>query len=137
MGHCRWEAEVEMLQSSLFQPIVLTEPDPGDTATSLLPTKANVLARLPGALLAHFACHAKSDPRDPSRSGLLLHDHQEDPLTVSSFTPLRLRGAQLAYLSACSTAAIDAAALAMKRSTSYQAFSLPVTPRHRDALGNR
>jgi hypothetical protein len=120
--------EVEMLRSRLFQPIVLAEPDPGEAATSPLPTKANVLARLPGCPVAHFACHGDSNPRDPSRSGLLLHDHDEDRLTVSSLTPLRLRGAQLAYLSACRTAAIDAAALADEAIHLVTAFQLAGYP---------
>lgn len=65
--------------------------------------KANVLALLPSCQIAHFACHGRSDPADPSRSLLLLHDHESDPLTVASLVPVKLDQAQLAYLSACRT----------------------------------
>lgn len=121
-------AEVEMLRFRLFQPIVLTEPGPEGTAASPLPTTANVLARLPGCPIVHFACHGTSDPRDPSRSGLLLHDHEENRFTVSSLTSLHLRGAQLAYLSACRTAAIDVAALADEAIHLVSAFQLAGYP---------
>lgn len=50
---------------------------------------------------AHFACHAAVDPSSPSQSRLYLADGQ---LTVSGIARLRLRGADLAFLSACSTA---------------------------------
>ncbi|MGI9003930.1 MAG: CHAT domain-containing protein [Pseudonocardia sp.] len=76
-------------------------------ATTMLgdqPTKADVLARLGDCAIAHFACHSFSDPEDPSRSRLLLFDHAERPLTVSSLAPIRLDHARLAYLSACWTA---------------------------------
>jgi len=76
-------------------------------ATSMLgdqPSKADVLARLGDCAIAHFACHSFSDPEDPSRSRLLLFDHAERPLTVSSLAPIRLDHARLAYLSACRTA---------------------------------
>lgn len=76
-------------------------------ATTMLggqPTKADVLARLGDCAIAHFACHGFSDPEDPSRSRLLLFDHAERPLTVSSLAPIRLDHARLSYLSACRTA---------------------------------
>jgi hypothetical protein len=95
----------------------LSEPIPHDFPASLrtgstadptgaheLPTKANVLAHLPRCAIAHFACHGDSDPVDPSRSRLLLHDHHHDPLTVASLAPITLPRARLAYLSACNTA---------------------------------
>ena len=62
-----------------------------------------VLARLPGHEIVHFACHAVDDPRDPSRSRVLLADHERNPLTVASLTPLALERAQIAFLSACNT----------------------------------
>lgn len=120
--------EVEVLRSRLFQPIVLIEPGPGQDAASPLPTKANVLARLPGCPIAHFACHGMSNPEDPSKSGLLLHDHEQDLFTVASLTPVRLHGAQLAYLSACRTAAVDAATLADEAIHLVSAFQLAGYP---------
>jgi hypothetical protein len=64
-------------------------------------TRGAVRAALPGAAIAHFACHASSDPADAAASHLLLHD---GPLTVTEISQLRLDGAELAYLSACATA---------------------------------
>lgn len=64
-------------------------------------TRTAVLAALPHATWAHFACHAHSDPLVPSAGHLLLAD---GPLTVADIGALRLEHAELAYLSACSTA---------------------------------
>lgn len=64
-------------------------------------TAERVLAALPGATWAHFACHATADSATPSRSGLRLHD---GPLPLPAISSLRLDHAELAYLSACSTA---------------------------------
>ena len=67
-------------------------------------TREAVLAALPGARWAHFACHGSADLADPSASRLLLDDHQTAPLTVVDVARLRLDDAELAFLSACSTA---------------------------------
>jgi tetratricopeptide (TPR) repeat protein len=67
-------------------------------------TYDSVTAALPRARWAHFACHATSDPADPTASRLLLHDHQTRPLTVADLVRLRLDTAELAFLSACATA---------------------------------
>lgn len=77
---------------------------PALTLLSEHPTTAAVLQQLPSATIAHFACHARSDPTDPSASKLLLQDWQTSPLTVTALSALDLRHARLAYLSACSTA---------------------------------
>nr|WP_052477717.1 CHAT domain-containing protein [Kibdelosporangium sp. MJ126-NF4]CEL13498.1 hypothetical protein [Kibdelosporangium sp. MJ126-NF4]CTQ99183.1 hypothetical protein [Kibdelosporangium sp. MJ126-NF4] len=69
-----------------------------DTATT-----TNVLAALQRSTWAHFACHATSNPAEPSRSGLHLHDGVLDVLRISR---LRLDDAELVYLSACSTAEV-------------------------------
>jgi CHAT domain-containing protein len=79
---------------------------PGEVS-SLVGPKARwetVHAALRDAAWAHFACHAAADMDDPSRSQLLLADHQEHPLTVVDVARLRLDDAELAFLSACSTA---------------------------------
>ncbi len=60
-----------------------------------------VVAALARSGWAHFACHAISDPLSPSESRLLLHDR---PLAVRDISRLRLQEAELAFLSACSTA---------------------------------
>jgi tetratricopeptide (TPR) repeat protein len=79
---------------------------PGQTRTLIGSgaTRATVTAALPAARWAHFACHATTDLADPSASRLLLHDHQQQPLTVADVARLRLEHADLAFLSACSTA---------------------------------
>jgi CHAT domain/Tetratricopeptide repeat len=94
-------SEAQMLQARLPAPTLLIE-DPG-TPGENCPTKAAVLAHLAEAGIAHFACHARSDPIDPSRSELFLHDHKQHPLTVAGLATIRLDQAQLTYLSACRT----------------------------------
>ncbi|UXY25984.1 CHAT domain-containing tetratricopeptide repeat protein [Streptomyces sp. HUAS TT20] len=124
-------AEVEKLHQHLTDPVLLREPDPDRDPASLsasLPTKASVLAHLPTCPIAHFACHGASHPADPSKSLLLLHDHDADPLTVASLAPVRLDQAQLAYLSACRTAAIDAAELLDEAIHLTSAFQLAGFP---------
>ncbi len=73
----------------------------GTTLIGPRATRAAVCAALPGAALAHFACHANSDPTDAAASHLLLHD---GPLEVTAISELELAGAELGYLSACATA---------------------------------
>ncbi|NUK01106.1 CHAT domain-containing protein [Streptomyces lunaelactis] len=99
-------SEVENLKKRLPQHIVLTESPGtgGDHAPDAIPTAANVFSRLADCSIAHFACHAVSDAVDPSRSGLLLHDHQTTPMTIASLASVNLDQARLAYLSACRTA---------------------------------
>lgn len=67
-------------------------------------TRQAVLSRLGTHPWAHFACHAGSDPDDPYRSRLLVHDHAVSPLNVLEISRLRLETSEFAYLSACSTA---------------------------------
>jgi tetratricopeptide (TPR) repeat protein len=124
-------AEAEMLLRHLPRTVLLREPDPdGPPADPALnrPTKAAVLGHLPHCPIAHFACHGDSHPTDPSQSRLLLHDHESDPLTVASLIPVRLDHAQLAYLSACRTAAIDIANLADEAIHLTSAFQLAGFP---------
>jgi CHAT domain-containing protein len=85
---------------------LLKQRFPGQTSVLTGPgaTRQAVLAALPGARWAHFACHGSSDLADPSASHLLLADHEERPLTVVEVARLRLDDAELAFLSACSTA---------------------------------
>ncbi len=90
------DAEVAMLQQRF--------PDRTSTLVGPQATRAAVLAALPTAGWAHLACHGSSDPSHPSASRLLLQDHRQQPLTVVDVARLRLDDAQLAFLSACSTA---------------------------------
>lgn len=64
-------------------------------------TVDRVRAALPDATWAHFACHAQADYSTPSSGGLHLSDGM---LTIPEVSRLRLANAELAYLSACSTA---------------------------------
>jgi hypothetical protein len=103
--------EVRLLTTRLADSITLIEPEAPerDVANVLadletVPTRANVFAHLRTQAVAHFACHGVNDPADPSRSCLLLHDHRDRPLTVSSLSSLHLDHVYLAYLSACNTA---------------------------------
>lgn len=64
-------------------------------------TRENVLTALRRCGWAHFACHAHADPQAPSTSHLILHD---EPLTVADLLREQPVAAELAYLSACSTA---------------------------------
>ncbi|MGW4412773.1 CHAT domain-containing protein [Nonomuraea sp. NPDC004702] len=96
--------EVKLLRSRLPRLTLLADLDSDIAPTAGPATKANVLVHLPDATIAHFACHGHLDPADPSRSRLLLRDHQDDPLSVAGLAPIALEQARLAYLSACGTA---------------------------------
>ena len=52
----------------------------------------------------HFCGHGTAESTVPSGSRLLVHDHLDHPLTVAGISRLDLRDAELAYLSACTTA---------------------------------
>ncbi|WP_336054703.1 CHAT domain-containing protein [Streptomyces sp. CA2R101] len=101
--------EAALLCSLLPKPRLLIEPDGAAHSTtafklSTQPIKTRVLKNLSDCGIVHFACHAAHDPADPSKSLLLLHDHEYDPLTVADLAEMRLDSARLAYLSACRTA---------------------------------
>ncbi|MFE3494765.1 CHAT domain-containing protein [Streptomyces sp. NPDC059175] len=73
-------------------------------------TPRTVLDGLPAHPVVHFACHAVSEWGAPGRSGLLLNDDGGSGrdggtarLTVDAISSLHIKGADLAYLSACST----------------------------------
>ncbi|MFT7837906.1 CHAT domain-containing protein [Saccharothrix sp. BKS2] len=74
---------------------------PGTLLRDREATVDRVLAALPGATWAHFACHAEADLLSPADSNLRLDD---GPLRLPAIGGLDLPGAELAYLSACSTA---------------------------------
>lgn len=61
----------------------------------------SVLAALATHPYAHFACHGGIDVDDAASSGLYVGD---GPLTIQRLSDMRLRGAELAFLSACQTA---------------------------------
>lgn len=85
----------------------------GNTVTTTRierPSTAQVLSEIPSYHAVHFACHGVSDARKPSNSSLLLRkdDGTElgapDRLTVEQISNTPIHHAQIAYLSACSTA---------------------------------
>ncbi|PKV89579.1 CHAT domain-containing protein [Streptomyces sp. TLI_146] len=107
------------------QPLVLTarRRDPLDTSPRgpVSTMREDVMAAMGDCSLVHFACHAVSDPVDPSRSRLLL---QDAPLTVSGLAALDLDHAVLAFLSACSTASTGVPHLADEFVNLATAFQL-------------
>jgi tetratricopeptide (TPR) repeat protein len=129
--------EAHLVAAHLPGAILLTEPggagnDIGAPTTARVertpPTTATVLDLLPGCAIVHFACHGASDPTDPSRSYLLLHDHAVTPLTVAALAPVHLDHARLAYLSACDTAVSTDARLADEAIHLTSAFQLAGYP---------
>ncbi|WFE55324.1 CHAT domain-containing protein [Micromonospora sp. WMMD1155] len=66
-------------------------------------TRTSVAARVAEHQVAHFSCHGVQNVRDPSRSGLALHDGLLTIADLRAGAPA-LRG-DFAFLSACRTAA--------------------------------
>lgn len=80
------------------------------------PDVASVIEEIQQYDIAHFACHRVSDRTDPSESGLLLQTAgtaatkpRQDILRVREVCQAYLPQAEIAYLSACSTAENQAA----------------------------
>jgi tetratricopeptide (TPR) repeat protein len=90
------KAELESLQNWLS--------DSMSISTLNLPSKAEVISRLPTAQIVHFACHGESDLSDPSESTLFLRDWQVARFRVLDVLELNLANAQFAYLSLCHAA---------------------------------
>lgn len=67
-------------------------------------TKDRVARLVRTSSVVHFACHGIHEPLDPGASRLLLKDQ---PFTVRDLSAMKLDGAELAFLSACSTATGD------------------------------
>lgn len=65
---------------------------------------ADVLQALPDVAILHLACHGEQDSQDALNSGFSMRDSR---LRVSDLMALNLRGAFLAFLSACETARGD------------------------------
>jgi CHAT domain-containing protein len=65
-------------------------------------TRAAVVGALADVSVAHFGCHAASDPAEPSGGMLYLPGGEQ--LTVREICRARPRAARLAFLTACSTA---------------------------------
>jgi hypothetical protein len=73
------------------------------------PSASEVMQSIAHCSVVHFACHASSDNDKASQSALYLGDGEEiDKLSVGALQPLNHKLAEVAYLSACSTAEIGA-----------------------------
>lgn len=71
------------------------------------PSITHVLHELPAYHATHFACPGVSDSKRPSDSHLLLvgdNPTESGKLTVGEISNMNLKNAQIAYLSACSSA---------------------------------
>lgn len=71
------------------------------------PTVALVLEQIPAYHVIHFSCHGLSDAQHPSNSHLVLRGDTataSGELTVAAIARMNIKKAQIAYLSACSTA---------------------------------
>lgn len=66
--------------------------------------KSDVLESLPTSTIMHLACHGSQDQRDALNSAFTMSD---DRLRVADLLALDLRGAFLAFLSACESARAD------------------------------
>lgn len=64
----------------------------------------DVLDALRCSTIAHFACHAKVNESDPSKSRLCLRDWGVEPLEVATLMEEDLTRCQVVFLSACETA---------------------------------
>ena len=90
-------------------------------------SRQRILDSLAVSTWAHFACHGYSDISDPARSGLILPTGEDEKLTVLDVSRLHLTGAELAYLSACTTALTrpDLADEAVHITTAFQLAGYP------------
>ncbi|KAI9776673.1 MAG: hypothetical protein M1816_005151 [Peltula sp. TS41687] len=70
------------------------------------PSRDSVLNALKSCSIAHFACHGLADSVEPARSALILGREIEEKLTLKDIDAIIRDSAQIAYLSACSTAEI-------------------------------
>jgi hypothetical protein len=71
------------------------------------PSKSTVLDKISRHNIVHFICHGNSDSTDPSAGGLFLGpgaDGRPEHLTARDLANINHKDAQIAFLSACSTA---------------------------------
>jgi hypothetical protein len=86
-------AEIQTIRESTASSMVSTTLDS--------PTKMQVIDALGHCDIAHFACHGRAHPNDPSLSCVLLEDWQKSPLTVRSLLLAKIPRCRLAFVSAC------------------------------------
>ncbi len=92
-------------------------------------TYGSVGAALQQSRFAHFSCHAVAEGSEPSAGRLVLSDHEERPLTVRDISRLNLDRSDLAFLSACASAAGGGLAMADESIHLASAFQLAGFPR--------
>ncbi|KAI0529878.1 CHAT domain-containing protein [Xylaria digitata] len=71
------------------------------------PKKAEVLKQLNNNDMVHFACHGRANISTPRQSCLILGPHGDEQLAIADLEKLDDFSAQIAYLSACSTARLS------------------------------
>jgi tetratricopeptide (TPR) repeat protein len=71
------------------------------------PNAASVIQQLSSSTIAHFACHARANRKDPSQSVIMLQETptKPSPLSVRALLKLSLQNCNLVYLSACESGA--------------------------------
>jgi tetratricopeptide (TPR) repeat protein len=95
-GHLNTREEVEEIERAIASP---------DKFTALeQPSKSKVLEEFESSTICHFACHGRAHGVDPAKSCLLLGKTAVEELRIEDLDPIRHPKAQIAYLSACSTA---------------------------------
>jgi tetratricopeptide (TPR) repeat protein len=88
------------------------------------PGRESVMNALKSCNIAHFACHAAADRIEPAKSALLLGRDVLEKLTLEDMDAISHGQAQIAYLSACSTAEIKVKNLADESIHLASAFQL-------------
>ena len=88
------------------------------------PDKESVMNALKSCTIAHFACHGTADLMEPAKSALLLGRDVLERLTLEDMDTINHDHAQMAYLSACSTAEIKVQNLADESIHLASAFQL-------------
>ncbi|OQE17873.1 hypothetical protein PENSTE_c019G02612 [Penicillium steckii] len=99
-GNLNVHSEIDSIQKALaanFDVKVLMQPDTPSVKSTISQDTA----------ILHFACHARADDKDPSRSAIMLQDWQakSPPLSVRTLLNLDLKSCELVYLSACESGA--------------------------------
>ncbi|KAF2849801.1 hypothetical protein T440DRAFT_469190 [Plenodomus tracheiphilus IPT5] len=116
-GFLNTEKEIEYIQRHIA--------DTADVCTLETPSKEQALQLLKTSPMVHLACHAELDPESSFGSNLILGSgSNQERLSVSDIRSINLHSAQIAYLSACSTAASSDADLVYESIHLASAFQL-------------
>ncbi|KAF3913420.1 hypothetical protein ABW20_dc0109837 [Dactylellina cionopaga] len=130
---CCFDEEVQAIKEDIqkyYKPVLLKDG-----------SREEALQQLGSSSIVHFACHGVSigfkpssnPPKSPSDSYLCLRDSEDgtsdfEKITVEDLVKVRHPNAQLAYLSACSTAEISAKQLGDEMIHIANAFQLAGFP---------